>query len=167
MASNENGYLGGMMVSYPFRDIEPSTVNDCFGSSVLVAANVGYRAEKRVDEGRLGVRSRRCPHQPECPILNIRSPKLPVCSRPHCGHSRACYGVTASGATCSFWQMSRTAASPREVRDIRIAAASNGLMSPYLVLEQAIVLRSLVGTVLPLRQRGCKCRFVRMSILPG
>ena len=32
MASNENGYLGGMMVSYPFRDIEPSTVNDCFGS---------------------------------------------------------------------------------------------------------------------------------------
>ncbi|WP_287260950.1 hypothetical protein [Mesorhizobium sp.] len=57
MASNENGYLGGMMVSYPFRDIEPSTVNDCFGSSVLVAANVGYRAEKRVDEGRLGVKS--------------------------------------------------------------------------------------------------------------
>jgi hypothetical protein len=32
VASNENGYLGGMMVSYPFRDIEPSTVNDCFGS---------------------------------------------------------------------------------------------------------------------------------------
>ena len=31
VASNENGYLGGMMVSYPFRDIEPSTVNDCFG----------------------------------------------------------------------------------------------------------------------------------------
>ena len=32
VASNENGYLGGMMVSYPFRDIEPSTVNDCFRS---------------------------------------------------------------------------------------------------------------------------------------
>ncbi|WP_457152692.1 hypothetical protein [Mesorhizobium sp. P5_C1] len=32
MAGNENGCLGGMMVSYPFRDIEPSTVNDCFGS---------------------------------------------------------------------------------------------------------------------------------------
>ncbi|CAH2398929.1 hypothetical protein MES4922_200020 [Mesorhizobium ventifaucium] len=46
--------------------------------------------------------------------------------------------------------MSRTAASPRDVRDSGIAAASNGLMSPYLVLEQAIVLRSLVGTLLPL-----------------
>lgn len=43
------------------------------GSSVLVAANVGYRVAKRVDEGRLGVRSRRCPHQLECPLLNIRS----------------------------------------------------------------------------------------------
>jgi hypothetical protein len=57
VASNEIGYLGGMMVAYASRDIEPSTVNDCFGSSVLVAANVGYRAEKRVDEGRLGVDS--------------------------------------------------------------------------------------------------------------
>jgi hypothetical protein len=37
VASNENGYLGGMMVSYPFRDIEPSTVNDCFGSEPDVA----------------------------------------------------------------------------------------------------------------------------------
>lgn len=43
MASNENGYLGGMMVSYPFRDIEPSTVNDCFGSGTLVPLNVGFQ----------------------------------------------------------------------------------------------------------------------------
>ncbi|SIT59942.1 hypothetical protein BQ8794_90107 [Mesorhizobium prunaredense] len=83
------------------------------------------------------------------------------------GRSAEVRSPSASGVTCSFWQMSRTAASPRDVRDIRIAAASNGLMSRYLVLEQAIVLRSLVGTVLPLGQRGCKCRFVSMSIPPS
>ncbi|WP_287177407.1 hypothetical protein [Mesorhizobium sp.] len=52
MASNENGYLGGMMVSYPFRDIEPSTVNDCFRSDrVMQRSQLNDR--KRVELGRL------------------------------------------------------------------------------------------------------------------